>query len=159
MILSTCSRPRISSCAAPAVRARWSLRASVLYSTSLTSDDLPLPLTPVTATKHPSGMWTSTFFRLCCRAPRMLSAWPDGARAATSEEPNPPAPFPSGKGVIWGVASCAPDEAGGLAEVFLALPFREGGWGVRFFASTLRFVGTGIASLPLRYLPVSEVAL
>ena len=30
---------------------------------------LPLPDTPVTATKHPKGIFTFKFFRLCSRAP------------------------------------------------------------------------------------------
>ena len=38
---------------------------------SLTSVDLPEPLTPVTAVSTPSGMLTSMFFRLFSRAPRM----------------------------------------------------------------------------------------
>ena len=38
---------------------------------SLTSVDLPEPLTPVTAVSVPSGIATSMFFRLFARAPRM----------------------------------------------------------------------------------------
>ena len=38
---------------------------------SLTSVDLPEPLTPVTAVNVPIGIVTSTFFRLLARAPRM----------------------------------------------------------------------------------------
>src|SRR6185503_12417972 len=34
------------------------------------SELLPDPATPVTTTSTPSGMSTSTFFRLCVRAPR-----------------------------------------------------------------------------------------
>ena len=45
------------------------------------SVDLPEPDTPVTATKHPSGSRTSMFFRLCSRAPRMVShSMPGGRR-------------------------------------------------------------------------------
>jgi hypothetical protein len=40
---------------------------------SLTSVDLPEPDTPVTQVNTPSGISTSTFFRLCSRAPRRLS--------------------------------------------------------------------------------------
>jgi hypothetical protein len=39
----------------------------------LTSVDFPEPLTPVTATKSPSGIVTSIFFRLFCVAPRITS--------------------------------------------------------------------------------------
>ena len=38
---------------------------------SLTSVDLPDPLTPVTAVSTPSGIATSMFFRLFSRAPRI----------------------------------------------------------------------------------------
>src|ERR1700730_11754819 len=38
---------------------------------SLTSVDLPEPLTPVTAVSTPSGIDTSMLFRLFSRAPRM----------------------------------------------------------------------------------------
>jgi hypothetical protein len=34
------------------------------------SDDFPEPLTPVITTSERAGMVTSTFFRLCVRAPR-----------------------------------------------------------------------------------------
>src|SRR6187402_2136249 len=37
---------------------------------SKASDDFPDPLTPVTMTSLPEGKVTSTFFRLCVRAPR-----------------------------------------------------------------------------------------
>src|ERR671930_1338992 len=43
------------------------------------SELLPQPATPVTTTSTPSGMSTSTFFRLCVRAPR-TSITPDGFR-------------------------------------------------------------------------------
>ena len=43
---------------------------------SLTSVDLPEPLTPVTATKQPSGNATSTLRRLCSRAPSTTSSRP-----------------------------------------------------------------------------------
>jgi hypothetical protein len=50
---------------------------------SLTSVDFPEPLTPVTAMKTPSGMVTSRFLRLFCRAPRMTSLFsPIGRRIA-----------------------------------------------------------------------------
>ena len=41
---------------------------------------LPLPETPVTATKHPSGISTSMSRRLCSRAPRTVMASPEGCR-------------------------------------------------------------------------------
>jgi hypothetical protein len=48
---------------------------------SLTSVDLPDPDTPVTATKHPSGMRASTLRRLCSRALWMTISRPGcGAR-------------------------------------------------------------------------------
>ena len=59
----------MSSWAAAGVRRRCSLRASVLYRTSLTSELLPEPLTPVTAMNVPSGKATSMFLRLFWRAP------------------------------------------------------------------------------------------
>src|ERR1044071_6160123 len=40
---------------------------------------LPEPATPVTTTSSPSGMSTSTFFRLCVRAPRTFIT-PDAVR-------------------------------------------------------------------------------
>src|SRR6187397_3435729 len=40
---------------------------------------LPDPATPVTTTSTPSGMSTSTFLRLCVRAPRTFIT-PDGVR-------------------------------------------------------------------------------
>src|SRR5712671_1862879 len=43
------------------------------------SELLPDPATPVTTTSTPSGMSTSTFFRLCVRAPRTCIT-PDGVR-------------------------------------------------------------------------------
>jgi hypothetical protein len=50
---------------------------------SLTSVDLPDPLTPVTAVSRPSGILTSMFFRLFSRAPRMTSSpFSAGRRAA-----------------------------------------------------------------------------
>jgi len=45
----------------------------------LTSDDLPLPDTPVTQVMTPSGKRTSMFFRLFARAPR-TSMYPLGFR-------------------------------------------------------------------------------
>src|ERR671920_1100158 len=43
------------------------------------SELLPEPATPVTTTSTPNGMSTSTFCRLCVRAPRTFST-PDGFR-------------------------------------------------------------------------------
>ena len=52
------------------------LLASDAYRMSLTSVDLPDPLTPVTATKQPSGKATSMLRRLCSRAPSTTSSRP-----------------------------------------------------------------------------------
>src|SRR6185295_16771649 len=49
------------------------------------SELLPDPATPVTTTRTPSGMSTSTFFRLCVRAPRTFIT-PDGVRTADLSE-------------------------------------------------------------------------
>ena len=43
---------------------------------SFTREDLPLPDTPVTQVKVPSGTAASTFFRLCSAAPYTFSQWP-----------------------------------------------------------------------------------
>ena len=56
-------------CAPGRCLARCSRLATALYSTSLTSVDLPEPDTPVTALNTPSGTLTSMFCRLCCAAP------------------------------------------------------------------------------------------
>ena len=82
----------------------------------MTSEDLPEPLTPVTATNAPSGKWTSTFSRLCCRAPMTAERRPSGRRRLVAR--------------------------------------RLAGEAV---AAMRRFVGTGIASLPDRYLPGERV--
>jgi hypothetical protein len=50
---------------------------------SLTSVDLPEPDTPVTATKHPSGISTSMPFRLCSRAPLITRESADGLRRSS----------------------------------------------------------------------------
>lgn len=55
--------PRISLCLPGTVRAPFSSPPKLLYSTSLMSDDLPEPETPVMHTSLPSGMSTVTFFR------------------------------------------------------------------------------------------------
>jgi hypothetical protein len=39
----------------------------------LISVDLPEPETPVTQQKTPSGIFTSTFLRLCCVAPSIVT--------------------------------------------------------------------------------------
>src|SRR6185295_17850347 len=49
------------------------------------SELLPDPATPVTTVSTPSGMSTSTFFRLCVRAPRTFIT-PDGVRTADLSE-------------------------------------------------------------------------
>ena len=53
------------------VRARCSRLPTALKSTSLTSVDLPEPLTPVTAVSTPSGTFTSIDLRLLAAAPRI----------------------------------------------------------------------------------------
>ena len=55
------------------VLARFRSLASVLYRTSLISELLPEPLTPVTHVIIPSGTSTLTCFRLFSAAPRTLS--------------------------------------------------------------------------------------
>ena len=52
-------------------RARCRRLPTALNSTSLTSVDLPEPLTPVTAVITPSGTFTSIAFRLLAAAPRI----------------------------------------------------------------------------------------
>ena len=47
---------------------------------SVTSEDLPDPLTPETAVKVPSGTATSMSFRLLARAPRITTCLPLPAR-------------------------------------------------------------------------------
>src|SRR3989304_2200884 len=49
---------------------------------SLTSVDLPEPLTPVTQVMSPSGMRASIFFRLWWRGPRAGGKWAVGEGAA-----------------------------------------------------------------------------
>src|SRR6188768_4180007 len=49
------------------------------------SELLPDPATPVTTTRTPSGMSTSTFSRLCVLAPRTFIT-PDGRRAEAFSE-------------------------------------------------------------------------
>ena len=55
---------------------RFSSTPSFLYSTSLTSELLPLPLTPVTQINVPSGNVTSIPLRLFSRAPRTVRYLP-----------------------------------------------------------------------------------
>ena len=59
MILSSCPSPSIAVCRPGRVRARCRRLPTALKSTSLTSVDLPEPLTPVTAVSTPSGILTS----------------------------------------------------------------------------------------------------
>ena len=56
------------SCGAGASEAPLSLRATELYSVSISSVDLPPPDTPVMAVNRPSGISAVTFFRLLPRA-------------------------------------------------------------------------------------------
>ena len=71
MILSSWLRPRIVVCRPGCWRARCSRLPTALNRTSLTSVDLPEPLTPVTAVSTPSGTLTSIDFRLLAAAPRI----------------------------------------------------------------------------------------
>ena len=75
MTLLICSTPRIASWAPGCVRARCK-RAGQLRrtSTSSISELFPLPETPAIAVSVPSGIETSMFFRLLCRAPRISIA-------------------------------------------------------------------------------------
>ena len=69
MTLSRCSMPSILSYS-PSTR--WlfiSLFDKAGYKISLTRDDFPLPLTPVTAVNTPMGNFALTFLRLFCFAP------------------------------------------------------------------------------------------
>ena len=50
---------------------------------SKASEDLPEPDSPVITTSESRGKVTSTFFRLCSRAPRTASTARDGAGAAS----------------------------------------------------------------------------
>src|SRR5690348_4055743 len=77
--LSSCSSPLICRCAPARWRDLLSLFATALYSTSLTSVDLPDPDTPVTEQNTPSGTLTLTDFRLCWVAPS-ISRYPLGLR-------------------------------------------------------------------------------
>ena len=56
-------------CAPGRCFARCRRLATALYSTSLTSVDLPEPDTPVTVQNTPSGTLTLMSCRLCCDAP------------------------------------------------------------------------------------------
>src|SRR5437870_1100978 len=82
MTLSICSSPVSVLYGPTRSRLLCSMRLSAGYRVALISDDLPAPLTPVTATITPSGTSTSTFCRLCSRAPVSLIQ-PLGARRAS----------------------------------------------------------------------------
>src|ERR1700736_6894389 len=79
MILSTCSRPWMRRWAPARCRVRCRRLATALYSTSLTSVDLPEPDTPVTQVRTPRGTLTSMFCRLCSEAPSIVT-YPEGRR-------------------------------------------------------------------------------
>jgi hypothetical protein len=68
---------------------------------SLTSVDLPEPLTPVTATSCPSGKLTVTSRRLCSRAPTTLSSRPGvrGRRTSGTAIDRRPGQVGAGDGV------------------------------------------------------------
>src|SRR5665213_93324 len=74
MILSMCSRPSMRSCGAGASDAPFNLRATALYSVSISSVDLPPPETPVTQVNRPSGISASMPLRLLPRALTIFSA-------------------------------------------------------------------------------------
>ena len=69
--LSTYSSPSIFSHLPGLALLRFFSEARVLYSTSLISEDLPLPETPVTQISFPRGISTSMFLRLFSLAPRI----------------------------------------------------------------------------------------
>ena len=88
---------------------------------SLTSVDLPEPLTPVTAVSVPSGIETSMFLRLLARAPRItispLSAGRRDEGVGTERSPRRYAPvseplpsFSRSSGVPWKITwpPCSP---------------------------------------------------
>ena len=90
---SPCRTPRAprSHGARPArTRIRCSRFCSALCTISLTSVDLPDPETPVTATKQPTGISTSTSRRLCWLAPsRAATAAPGVRRTGTAISSTP----------------------------------------------------------------------
>ena len=114
---------------------------------SLTSVDLPEPLTPVTAVSMPSGIATSMFFRLFARAPRIddLALARAGRRAvgvAIARSPrryapvSEPWPFASSSpGVPWKITwpPCSPapgpevdDVVGGADRLLVVLDDDDG---------------------------------
>src|ERR1700722_3760358 len=78
--LSMFSIPEIARWAPGFSIERYRLCASERYRMSFTSVDFPEPETPVTTVSRPSGIETSTFFRLWPCAPRMAIALPLGER-------------------------------------------------------------------------------
>ena len=84
MTLSSCSMPSMPSCAPARSRERLSVWDSDLYRISLTSDDLPLPDTPVTQVMTPSGNLTVDVLQVV-RA-RLADGQPAGRLAARSPE-------------------------------------------------------------------------
>ena len=71
--LSNCLTPSILSWSPGTVCARCRRAVNSLATMSLTSVDLPLPLTPVTSVITPNGNSTSIFLRLFSLAPRTTS--------------------------------------------------------------------------------------
>ena len=70
--LSIFSSPIISLCLPGTTLLLYNLLAKVLYNTSLISDDLPEPDTPVTTINLFKGISTETFFKLFSLAPLIL---------------------------------------------------------------------------------------
>ena len=78
------------SCAAGASEAPFNLRATALYSVSMSSVDLPPPETPVTQVNRPSGISAVMFFRLLPRALTIFSARRErGLRSGTGTLSSP----------------------------------------------------------------------
>src|SRR6478672_4878983 len=78
--LSICAQPTSFLCLPGSSRDRYTFCISARSRTSWTNVDLPDPLTPVTQTRRPSGIWTFTFCRLCSRTPSSRSTRSPGWR-------------------------------------------------------------------------------
>ena len=89
MTLSRCSAPSTVLCRPGTTFDLYTRCMSAWYRMSLTSVLFPLPLTPVTATKHPSGNPTSRFCRLCSWASRTTSHASPGCAPALGDLDRP----------------------------------------------------------------------
>ncbi|MPN43956.1 hypothetical protein SDC9_191517 [bioreactor metagenome] len=76
IILSRYSSPSMALCFPGRVFMRFKSAPSFLKIISFTSDDLPLPDTPVTQVNVPSGIETSIFLRLFSFAPSTVRNFP-----------------------------------------------------------------------------------